>query len=378
MSTQAAPPDEIPIEKVDDTINSYPDARESDGPELSAPEANMTDVPGPSTTFIPRQPSPPLPNLTTRPFPAINIDSDSDDEDDEPIATLPIYLSSTLSPHFDIYQYPLQHRSLSVPTWARDRGKEISARVKEKFGRVEIEIPVDAGQSYWREERARDLGFVTNVKNANGGEDDIVGGYGFSGAGGGGSSSKEKSKDKKGKDKKSSSKDKEKWGDKMRLRSEPVPNATGYYSGVIREGALHLHPISKVHQFRTSLTYLDDADEKAREKPSRRMNGDSDDEGKKKPAPGPVKDLRPQRKLLDEEDNDGSGSIKDFRNKMWWMAKKEEEDHWVPYHWKSGVEDDGVIEALEKLVLPESKRERLTCKTRALDYLDRQDKLQIV
>ncbi|WVF68049.1 hypothetical protein IAT40_002811 [Kwoniella sp. CBS 6097] len=381
MSAHAEAPAEPGIEVVDDTINSYPDPRESDGPQLSAAETSVQDVPGPSTTYIPRQPSPPLPELNTRSFPAMDGSDDSDDEDDEPIATLPIYLSPALAPHLDLYQYPLQHRSLSVPSWAKDRGKSISARVKEKVGRVEVEIPVDAGQSYWREDRARDLGFVMDVRDVNG-DPDVEGGYGFGGRGGAGSS---KDKDKKAKEKK---KKDEKWGDKMRLRSELVPHATGYYSGVIRDGALHLHPVSNVLQFRTALNYLDDADDKARERSTRRSNGmsngngDSDDDGgdngkKKKAAAAPVKDLRPVRKVLDEEDNDGSGSIKDFRNKMWWMAKKEDEDQWVPYQWKAGVEDEGVAETLDKLIVPDEKRERLTCKTRGLDFLDRPDKMQI-
>jgi DNA-directed RNA polymerase-3 subunit RPC5 len=37
-----------------------------------------------------------------------------------------------------------------------------------------------------------------------------------------------------------------------------------------------------------------------------------------------------------EEENDGSGSIKDFRNKMWSMANREKEDFWVPYAWNEG------------------------------------------
>jgi hypothetical protein len=36
----------------------------------------------------------------------------------------------------------------------------------------------------------------------------------------------------------------------------------------------------------------------------------------------------------EEEEGDGSGSLKDFRNKMWRLAKEEEEDTWVPYEWK--------------------------------------------
>lgn len=141
--------------------------------------------------------------------------------------------------------------------WAADRGKRIGARVKEHAGRVEIEVPVDADSRVWREERARDLGMVAEVRER--GEGGGVGG----GVGGGRG---EKKEDRE-----------ERWGDKMRLRSEVVP-VGDQFAGVIRDGewvkggvgmrgggegrltigALHLHPVSKVLQFRTAMQYLDD------------------------------------------------------------------------------------------------------------------------
>ena len=45
--------------------------------------------------------------------------------------------------------------------------------------------------------------------------------------------------------------------------------------------------------------------------------------------------------LREEEENDGSGSIKDFRNKMRSTAQREEEDKWVGYEWKDGNVSDG-------------------------------------
>lgn len=38
----------------------------------------------------------------------------------------------------------------------------------------------------------------------------------------------------------------------------------------------------------------------------------------------------------EEEEGDGSGSIKDFRTKMWRLAREEAEDAWVPYEWREG------------------------------------------
>jgi hypothetical protein len=45
--------------------------------------------------------------------------------------------------------------------------------------------------------------------------------------------------------------------------------------------------------------------------------------------------------VLEDEENDGSGSIKDFRNKMWSTAANEEADSWVPYEWKEGEVSGG-------------------------------------
>lgn len=103
-------------------------------------------------------------------------------------------------------------------------------------------------------------------------------------------------------------------------------------------GALYLHPISKVLQLRTSLAYVDDL-----EANSRRMrgdvNGEDDAQAKAKSTPlARPSGLGPEREA-EMEQNDGSGSLKDFRNKMLWIAQKEETDPWVPYKWL----DDGAV-----------------------------------
>ena len=88
-----------------------------------------------------------------------------------------------------------------------------------------------------------------------------------------------------------------------------------------------------------------------------------------------------------EEENDGSGSLKQFREKMWSMAREEEEDPWVTYAWKYGdvrrllldhmvykqlimKDEDAVGKAFSKLLVSSDKRDQLACKTRPLDYLD--------
>ncbi|BEI80237.1 hypothetical protein CcaverHIS002_0107660 [Cutaneotrichosporon cavernicola] len=311
------------VEMVADSILDSPKGSEYGGDVIPADSALPPhDAPGPSSTFIPPTetyldpvnppPSPPLP-----PF----------DEDDEVVARLPVYISPSLAQNLAIFQYPLQHRSLRVPTWAADRGKRITSRVKEGVGRVEVEVPVDANAGVWRDERARELAFVP-ANTVNGEE---------------------------GKKKKEIQ-----WGDKMRLRSEVVPTKEGtYFSGIVHEGALHLHPINRMLQFRTSLAYLDDYDNKNRPRAV-------EEEEKKKVAQR--KDLP---KSLDDPNNDGSGSIKDFRTKMWSMQAREDEEKWVPYEWNEGAENEAVTESLENLLVHQDRRGMLDCKMRGLDYLDR-------
>ena len=270
------PATELGIDVIPSSIDPSPDPPNAELPYLGP---DNLDVPGPSSTFIPRQPSPPLPDLRSRPFPP-NEHSDSEDEDDEDddeiIAQLPIYLSPALFPNLDLYQYPLQLKSLNAPKWAQERGKAISARVKENAGPVEIEVPVDEDPYYWRDEQARTMGFIPDV-HANG-DDEQAANFGFAA----------KADDKKKKKKPEIKR--EKWGEKRRLRGDLVPSATGYYSGVIHDGALHLHPVSKTLQFRPSLGYLDDLDAVEASKRSR----DDGEGGKRKSK----RDAPPRPKLV--------------------------------------------------------------------------------
>lgn len=61
-------------------------------------------------------------------------------------------------------------------------------------------------------------------------------------------------------------------------------------------GALHLHPLSKILQMRTALTYLDDFDEKNRSRRGRKDEDDGEekeDKKSKQAAQGPpIKALR--------------------------------------------------------------------------------------
>lgn len=224
----AANPDAEPLadptpEVMPSAIDPFPD-RGDDPTNTLPPDTTNDDVP---MDFPPRSPSPEMPDLKRRPFPPDEA-SDSESDDDEIAATLPIYMCANLFPNIQMFQYPLHTNTIQVSDWAYDRGKRITTRVKENIGKVEVEIPIDGGTDVWRYDRASELGYTQDVNDLNG-DGDLMGGYeGPSGSRGKNDKKKKDKKDKKDK----------KWGDKMRLRSEPVPSATGYYSGQIFDGTL--------------------------------------------------------------------------------------------------------------------------------------------
>lgn len=85
---------------------------------------------------------------------------------------------------------------------------------------------------------------------------------------------------------------------------------------------------------RTALNYLDDNDEKARQRKAKHAGEEEEEEKKPKPPATLPTDPKSGKKV--EVLGDGSGSIKDFRNKMWELAAKDAGDDWVPYQWREG------------------------------------------
>lgn len=133
------------LEVVNDSILNSPEGEEYAGPDMTAEAGNV-----PRDSGI--GPLPPSASTSGGEYrlpsdllkPPSSREADEDEEDDEIVATLPIYLHHSLAPSLTQFQYPLQHRNLRVPTWAEERGKKITARVKEQSGRVDVEVPIDA------------------------------------------------------------------------------------------------------------------------------------------------------------------------------------------------------------------------------------------
>lgn len=150
---------------------------------------------------------------TTEPEEDMEIPSDLFDDDDEIAYTLPVYITQSMAPVLNLFQYPLHHREPQISEWARSQGQRVTARMKEVADRFELEIPIDMRPSVWDEERAESLGFS---------KDDP----------------KKKGKGRAGDDS---------WGNVTRLRTEPVPEVTTYWSGVVHTG-MHLVFLSTEEQ----------------------------------------------------------------------------------------------------------------------------------
>lgn len=142
------------LEVVNDSILNSPEGEEYAGPDMSAGAANVPrdsgigPLPASAATSGGEYKLPAdllrAPHSRDRAGGGGGAADDSDDDDDEIAATLPIYLHHSLAPALTQFQYPLQHRNLRVPTWAEERGKKITARVKEQSGRIDVEVPIDA------------------------------------------------------------------------------------------------------------------------------------------------------------------------------------------------------------------------------------------
>lgn len=285
---------------------------------------------------------------------------------DKLLATIPIVLQNSLEDKVQLHQFPLLSRPLEAPPSARLAGKKITARRKNDAGRMEIHLPLDLRQDVWNKERGLELG------NARAQDDNA------------------------------NTLDQQQQSEEsrlthLRLRSERVPDraTSSYMIGVLHDNVLHLHPISEIHQFKPSLTYLD-----VLSRPTRRKTSDSDDsddddgpppdpdEPPPAPAPKPkkekgkeveAKEITVSAKKVD--DANLQGGLSTMRREMLLGMRKEQEEAWVDYEF-SAVDvspsflfraDAHLIQSIEShdtlqsiLVNTDSK---LVCQSTPLDML---------
>ncbi|KAH9937562.1 DNA-directed RNA polymerase III subunit Rpc5 [Fomitopsis serialis] len=241
-------------------------------------------------------------------------------EDDQLVSVLPIRYSNALVPDVHIHQYPLLTRPLQVPPTAAASGKRIKARLKPGVRRLELHVPVDTRPEVWNGERSRDLGKARV-------EDD-----------------KEKNqallqvKQREGEEPRLA---------EARMRSEQVPHAGVYVLGIVRDGQLHLHPISETHQLRPTLTYMDVLNRKNRRGRGGAGSDDDSDEGpppdpdEPAPAPAPKKEKKPAGGAKERrQGSSAQGGMTQVRRDMLKLIHDEEDQEWQDYQYCDGEAEE--------------------------------------
>ncbi|KAF9240910.1 DNA-directed RNA polymerase III subunit Rpc5 [Melanogaster broomeanus] len=274
-------------------------------------------------------------------------------DNDELVSVLPIHYSDTLCPNVHVHQFPLLTRPLETPPSAALSGKRIRARVKPVSHKLEIHVPVDPRPDVWNHEKSKELGVAQR------GDD----------------------REKNQEDQTKQREEEESRLTDNRLQSEQIPHLGAYMLGVVRDGRLHLLPISETHQFRPTLTYLDMMSRKSRR--SRGTGGGSDSESDEGPPPdpdeappvvaAPKKGKKPAdakevqvsvRRLNDDKSLQGGMSA--ARRELLLAMRAEEDEPWQPVEFCDGerVESNEVFESLFS-----QNEEHLECKTEITSFL---------
>ncbi|KAJ6604448.1 DNA-directed RNA polymerase III subunit Rpc5, partial [Mycena vulgaris] len=239
------------------------------------------------------------------------------DLDDEVVSRIPIRFSNALSPKIQIHQFPLLTRPLQAPPSAAASGKRITARIKPDVRRLEVHVPSDTRAEVWNSDRGRELGAARL-------DDD-----------------REKNQESKGKGREGD----EPRLNEVRMRSEQIDQKGFHMLGIVRDGQLHLHPISETHQLRPTLTYLDILSRKSkRSRAGGGSDSDSDDgpppdPDEPAPAPAPKKEKKASGEAREvqvtarkSEDKGGiqpvQGGLSTARREMLIAIRAEEDESW--------------------------------------------------
>jgi len=167
----------------------------------------------------------------------------------------------------------------------------------------------------------------------------------------------------------------------VRMRSEEIRQAGVYMLGVVRDGRLHIHPISETHQLRPTLTYIDYLSKKTkRSRTGAGSDSDSDDgpppdPDDVAPEPPPKKEKKPadeskevqvavRKSTTDDKNIQGGLSVQ--RRELLAHIRTEEEERWEDLVYCDGEADES-NEAFESVF---SKTEdRLECSTHMSSFL---------
>lgn len=210
-----------------------------------------------------------------------------------------------------------------------------------------MHVPVDTRKEVWNVDRSKELGGARVLDDRERNQD----GGAVAGKG-------------KGKEREREAEEEHRLSE-VRMRSESIKHCGVYVIGVVRDGKLHLHPISETHQLRPTLTYVDVLSRKSK----RPRGGGSDDDSDDGPPPDPddptpivssppKKDKKPakeakevqvsMRKAVDEKGVPMGGGMTAVRREMLTMIRAEEDETWedYQYHGHDTVESHDALESI--------------------------------
>ncbi|XP_064644634.1 DNA-directed RNA polymerase III subunit RPC5-like isoform X1 [Lineus longissimus] len=199
--------------------------------------------------------------------------------------TLDVFLSKTLAENLYLFQYPVRPATLPY-----DDVPHLSARMKPKQQRVELELSVNTGANSYCRSKGEQL--ALNVDGNDPGEgsfysSDVMDKY-------------------------------------MLSSSANVVDMSRYAVGMVKEGELHLTPLHGVMQLKPSFGYLDQADTRQEGAGGAGDAGD-DDEEEEVAKPVQVKFGRP------ESEEAKARRLASYQ----YLHKTQEEEHWVKCNFNS-------------------------------------------
>ncbi|KAI8804771.1 Sin-like protein conserved region-domain-containing protein [Cladochytrium replicatum] len=156
-----------------------------------------------------------------------------DEEEDEIVAELDVYFANTLSDRLYLFQYPMRNLSFSTTSATAPTSlRPTEGRFKPLSKQFELTVAFPTVHSaYYNQERGEFYGSEGAVETVY----DV---------------------------KKKDSEKKKQYLETQTLSSSVLPTEAKYMVGVIRDGELHLTPISAPIQFRPSFRYIDKITEK--------------------------------------------------------------------------------------------------------------------
>ncbi|CEH14055.1 RNA Polymerase C (III) 37 kDa subunit [Ceraceosorus bombacis] len=331
-----------PISRPDSNISASPDRALSQTAPTSPPKSSLSS-PKKSEASLRQQ--------------------EEESRDPSLLASLPVYLSSSLPPssRLSLFQYPTYPRGqpLPIPDSARSRGLSEAARWRPKANRVEVELPLDLRPVVYNMDKGQNMAMGAEHGGTFGKDSSA-----------GSSAMGDDQRRVKVKREKEDLPAKIKRLERTRLESSLVPNQTKYMVGVIRDGALHLTPLDSVLQLRPSMHYLDGLDVQAR-KEAKADRGEEDDSGAEGgggggasgKVNGSASAAAAKRSIVNVTNRSGE----DTKQNIMRTQHEAEAESWIELAWKT--EETSEAQKVFESQLFASTKTPLQCTTKMREFL---------